>query len=181
MKKIINIILITCLIILIITITSCSNNNNIEPSKSPFPEFKGTDMNGNIITNDIFTKYDVTIVNFWNNGCGTCIQEMPELEDYYQEFKNKNINLIGIGTDSGDSDEKLKFAKEIIATKGVTYTNFSPDKNSELYKKFIPSLAGYPTTFIVDKEGNIIGNSIVGNVKKQDNVLRDRIDKITRK
>lgn len=181
MKKTINIITIVCLCILFITIVGCSNNSNIEPSKSPFPKFKGTDMNGNTITNDIFSNYDVTIVNFWNNGCGTCIQEMPELEEYYQEFKNKNINLIGIGTDSGDSEEKLNFAKEVIKTKGVTYINLSPDKSSELYKKFIPSITGYPTTFIVDKDGNIIGNSIVGNVKKQDTILRNRINKIINK
>ena len=145
-------------------------------SKTPFPEFSETDTEGNAVTNEIFADYDVTIVNFWNNGCGTCIEEMPELEEYYQEFKEKNINLIGVASDSGESEEQLETAREILAQKGVTYTNLSPDPDNALYHDFISQLAGYPTTYVIDSEGNIVGAPIVGNVKAQEDTLNSRLE-----
>lgn len=147
-------------------------------SKTPFPEFSETDTNGNAITSDIFADYDVTIVNFWNNGCGTCIAEMPDLEEMYQDFKEENINLIGVGADSGESEEQLATAQKILEEKGVTYQNISPDPENDFYKDFISEIAGYPTTYVVDSEGNIIGAPLVGDVKKQMDTLEKRINQI---
>lgn len=145
-------------------------------SKTPFPEFSETDMDGNTITNDIFSNYDVTIVNFWNNGCGTCIAEMPELEELYQQFQTQNINLIGVGADSGEGEEQLELARSILQEKGVTYQNISPDPEQDFYKDFVSDITGYPTTYVVDSEGNIIGAPLVGNVKAQMDSLQARID-----
>lgn len=88
-------------------LAGCGAGSQELVSKTPFPEFSETDTEGNSITNDIFAEYDVTIVNFWNNGCGTCIAEMPELEEMYQDFQQDNINLIGVGADSGEGEEQL--------------------------------------------------------------------------
>ena len=147
-------------------------------SKTPFPTFSETDMDGNAITSDIFAGYDVTIVNFWNNGCGTCIAEMPELEEMYQEFQKDNINLIGVGTDSGEGEEQMELARSILKEKGVTYPNISPDPENEFYQEFIAEIPGYPTTYIVDSEGNIVGAPLIGNVKEQMDRLQSRIDSI---
>ena len=160
----------------VLGLTACSSSNDELISKTPFPEFSEVDTQGNTITNDIFADYDATILNFWNNGCGTCIEEMPELEDYYQEFKEKNINLIGVASDSGESDEQLKTAQDILSEKGVTYTNLSPNPENTLYLDFISQLAGYPTTYVIDREGNIIGAPIVGNVKAQEDTLNARLE-----
>lgn len=157
----------------------CTSQDTQLISKTAFPEFSETDMDGNAVTNDIFSKYDATIVNFWNNGCGTCIEEMPELEEMFQNFKEQNINLIGVGADSGESEEHLSTAKEILSEKGVTYLNISPSPENNFYKDFISELAGYPTTYIVDSEGNIIGAPIIGNVKNQEDTLKERISNIT--
>lgn len=140
-------------------LTACSSSQEDLVSKTPFPEFS-----------------DATIVNFWNNGCGTCIEEMPELEELYQQFKEENINLIGVASDSGQSEEQLETAQNILSEKGVTYLNLSPDPENELYKDFIAQLAGYPTTYIVDRDGNIIGAPIIGNVKDQEDTLERRLE-----
>lgn len=147
-------------------------------SKDPFPEFSEVDTEGNSISNNIFSDYDVTIVNFWNNGCGTCIAEMPELEEMYQNFKGQNVNLIGVGADSGESGEQLATAQEILKEKGVTYPNISPDPKNDFYKNFIAEITGYPTTYIVDSEGNIVGAPVIGNVKEQLDTVQNRIDTI---
>lgn len=156
-------------------LTGCSSQDTQLISKTLFPKFSESDMEGSAVTNDIFSEYDATIVNFWNNGCGTCIEEMPELEEMYQDFKGQNINLIGVGADSGEGDEQLATAKEILTEKGVTYLNISPSPDGEFYKDFISDLTGYPTTYIVDNEGNIVGAPIIGNVKKQEDTLKERI------
>ncbi len=128
------------------------------------------------VSSDIFADYDATIVNFWNNGCGTCIEEMPELEEYYQDFEDQNINLMGVASDSGESEEQLETAREILEEKGVTYTNLSPDPENSLYQDFISQLTGYPTTYVVDSEGNIVGAPIIGNLKEQEETLNHRLE-----
>ena len=173
MKKMIAALLSACLVL---GTTACSSSQDDLVSKTPFPEFSEADTQGNKVTNDMFADYDATILNFWNNGCGTCIEEMPELEEYYQEFKEKNINLIGVASDSGESEEQLETAREILAQKGVTYTNLSPDPDNALYQDFISQLAGYPTTYVIDSEGNIVGAPIVGNVKAQEDTPNSRLE-----
>ena len=144
-------------------------------SKTPFPEFSEVDTEGNAITSDIFADYDATIVNFWNNGCGTCIAEMPELEELYQDFQERDINLIGVGADSGESQEQLDTAREILEEKGITYPNVSPDPEGSFYKDFIAEIFTYPTTYVVDSEGNIVGAAIAGNVKDQLETVEERL------
>lgn len=161
-----------------VLLAGCTAQETDLVSKEPFPEFSETDTNGNAVTSDIFADYDATIVNFWNNGCGTCIAEMPELEELYQEFKEQNINLIGVGADSGESEEQLATARKILEEKGVTYLNISPDSDNDFYKDFISEITGYPTTYIVDRDGNIIGAPIIGNVKDQMDTLQNRLDTI---
>ena len=102
---------------LVLGLSACSSSDELV-SKTPFPTFSEVDMEGNEVTNDIFSEYYATIVNFWNNGCGTCIEEMPELEEYFQDFQEKNINLIGVASDSGESEEQLETARKILKEKG---------------------------------------------------------------
>lgn len=174
MKKAIALVIST---VLLISAAGCGSSE-IEASVEAFPEIVGTDMDGNSVTSDIFAENSATVVNFWNNGCGTCIAEMPELEELCKELAAENVGLIGVGADSGESDEKLAESKEILASKGVTYLNISPDIESDFYKEFIGDITGYPTTYIVDSEGNIIGAPIIGDVKKQEEKLRERLDLI---
>ena len=167
--------------VLTLSLAACGSSSDELVSRTPFPQFSELDTQGNTVTSDIFADYDATIINFWNNGCGTCIAEMPELEEFYQEFKEKNINLIGVASDSGESDEQLKTAQKILSEKGVTYTNLSPDPENELYQDFISQLAGYPTTYVVDSEGNIVGAPIIGNVKEQEDTLNRRLEQAMEK
>ena len=85
MKKIVNLLL--ALSISVAVFSGCSSEKSDLVSKTPFPEFSETDTEGNTIDNSIFSEYDVTIVNFWSNGCGSCVEEMPDLEKMYQELK----------------------------------------------------------------------------------------------
>ncbi len=176
MKKIVNLLL--ALSISVAVFSGCSSEKSDLVSKTPFPEFSETDTEGNSIDNSIFSEYDVTIVNFWSNGCGSCVEEMPDLEKMYEELKEKKINLIGVGVDSGESEENLKTAQEILSAKGVTYRNISPNPENEFYRDFISQINGYPTTYLVDNQGNIVGAPIIGVVMGQEETLNNRIETI---
>ena len=103
---------------------------------------------------------------------------MPELEEMYQQFKERNINLIGVGTDSGESDEQLAAAREILTGKGVSYINISPSPENSFYKEFVADIFTFPSTYIVDREGNIIGAALAGNVKGQLDTVESRLELI---
>lgn len=177
MKKGSSLLLAAALLLAALTGCSAGEDNSLV-SKTPFPAFTEVDTQGNPVSSEIFADYDATIVNFWNNGCGSCIAEMPELEELYQELQERNINLIGVGTDSGESREQLDTAWEILREKGVTYINISPDPEGAFYQDFVAELSTYPTTCIVDRAGNIVGADIVGNVKKQLDIVEARLDLI---
>lgn len=164
----------------ILSLTGCVSTE-IEATKKPFPEFEGVDFEGNTMNNDIFKDYDATVINFWTNGCGSCIAEMPELEDYFQNFKDRKINLIGVAASAGESDESKITSETILKEKGVTYSNLIPDNKSSFYTDFIGDIAGYPITYIVDSEGNMIGAPLIGVVKKQEDNLMKRLDEVVGK
>ncbi|MEI3347482.1 MAG: TlpA disulfide reductase family protein [Dysosmobacter sp.] len=130
--------------VLVLGLTACASSHDELVTRTPFPTFSEVDTQGNPVTNDIFADYDATIVNFWNNGCGTCIAEMPELEEYYQAFKEENINLIGVASDSGESDEQLETAQDILEEKSVTYINLSPNPETTCIRSSFPSWRGIP-------------------------------------
>lgn len=176
MKKITSLCL--AMVMSAVVLIGCGTQDSELVTKTPFPEFSETDMEGNTITNDMFGEYEVTIVNFWNNGCGTCIAEMPDLEELYQDFQDENINLIGVGADSGENQEQFELAKSILQEKGVTYRNISPNPDHSFYQDFVSDLTGYPTTYIVDKEGNMVGAPLIGDVKNQMDTLEQRIEQI---
>lgn len=177
MKKILSLLFAAALMTAALAGCSSGEDNSLV-TKEAFPTFDEVDAAGNAVSSSIFGDYDATIVNFWNNGCGTCIEEMPELEELYQNWKEQNINLIGVGTDSGENEETLSTAQEILSEKGVTYINISPNPENDFYKDFVSQIFSYPTTYIVDSEGNIIGAPIVGNVKSQMDTVEERLDLI---
>lgn len=174
MKKRFSLLLAAALTLAALVGCSAGKENELV-SKTPFPEFSEADTQGNMVSSDIFADYDATIINFWSNGCGTCIEEMPQLEKLYHQFRERNINLIGVGTDSGTDEEQLETARNILKEKGVTYVNLSPDPEGAFYQDFISKVFTYPTTYIVDNEGNIIGAPIAGNVQKQIDTVNERL------
>lgn len=176
MKKIISVVLsAACLLLL-----AACGNGEIKTTIEPFPEFEGVDFAGNEVNNEIFKDYDATVVNFWSNGCGSCIAEMPELEEYYRSFKERNINLIAVAVSGGDSEEERARAEEILKEKSVTYQNIIPHVESAFYKDFIGNITGYPITYLVDGEGNMVGAPLVGVVKNQEDALMKRLDEMTK-
>ena len=149
-------------------------------SMQKFPAFEGKDLDGNTVKSDeLFSANAVTVVNFWFTTCNPCVGELSELDALNKELANKGGALIGVNTFTLDGDEKaIAEAKEVLAKKGATYQNiyFGSDGDAG---KFVENVFAYPTTYVVDRNGNIVGDPIVGAVtgKTQAEALQAQIDK----
>ena len=144
-----------------------------------FPAFEGKDLDGNTVKSDeLFSANAVTVVNFWFTTCNPCVGELSELDALNKELAEKGGSLIGVNTFTLDGDETaISEAKDVLAKKGATYQNVYFDSDGEA-GKFTSNIFAYPTTYVVDRSGNIVGEPIVGAIteKKQAETLQKLID-----
>ncbi len=116
--------------------------------------FQTTTLDGKVVTEDIFSDADITIVSIWGTYCPNCIEEMPDYAKLYQALPG-NINLIGLLNDVYDGiDSNVSEAKEILSDAGADFMNLRT--SDDLYD-IVSSLQYVPSSFLVDSEGHIIG------------------------
>ncbi len=148
-------------------------------SMQKFPAFEGKDLDGNTVKSDeLFSGNAVTVVNFWFTTCNPCVGELAELDALNKELAEKGGALIGVNTFTLDGDEAaISEAKNVLAKKGATYQNVYFDSDGEA-GKFTTNIFAYPTTYVVDRSGNIVGEPIVGAIteKKQAETLQKLIE-----
>ena len=148
-------------------------------SMQKFPAFEGKDLDGNTVKSDeLFSANAVTVVNFWFTTCNPCVGELSELDALNKELAKKGGALIGVNTFTLDGDEAaISEAKDVLAKKGATYQNVYFDSDGEA-GKFVTNIFAYPTTYVVDRNGNIVGEPIVGAIteEKQAETLQTLID-----
>ena len=149
-------------------------------SMQKFPTFEGKDLDGNTVKSDeLFSANAVTVVNFWFTTCNPCVGELSELDALNKELAEKGGSLIGVNTFTLDGDEAaISEAKDVLAKKGATYQNVYFNSDGEA-GKFTTNIFAYPTTYVVDRNGNIVGEPIVGAIteKNQAEALQAQIDK----
>ena len=149
-----------------------------DDSAVKFPAFEGKDLDGNPVTSELFKNNAVTVVNFWFSACAPCIGELSELNALNEELKLKGGAVIGINADTIGGDESMIMeAKSILEKKGAAYQNVYFPVESEA-GKLTYSITAFPTTMVVDRNGNIVGEAILGGINNetQMKVLQDLID-----
>ena len=148
-------------------------------SMQKFPTFEGKDLDGNTVKSDeLFSGNAVTVVNFWFTTCNPCVGELSDLDALNKELAEKGGSLIGVNTFTLDGDEAaISEAKDVLAKKGATYQNVYFNSDGEA-GKFTTNIFAYPTTYVVDRNGNIVGEPIVGAIteKNQAETLQKLID-----
>ena len=158
---------------------SDTSNPPDDGSMQKFPAFEGKDLDGNTVKSDeLFSGNAVTVVNFWFTTCNPCVGELAELDALNKELAEKGGALIGVNTFTLDGDEAaISEAKDVLAKKGATYQNVYFDSDGEA-GKFTTNIFAYPTTYVVDRSGNIVGEPIVGAIteKKQAETLQKLIE-----
>ena len=146
-----------------------------------FPSFEGKDLDGNEVKSDeLFSANAVTVVNFWFTTCSPCVGELGDLDALNKELADKGGALIGVNAFTLDGDETaIADAKDVLAKKGATYQNVYFDSNSPA-GAFTANIFAFPTTYVVDRNGNIVGEPIVGAIteKNQAETLQTLIDQV---
>ena len=160
---------------------SGSTGNKADDSSLPkFPAFEGKDLDGNTVkSSDLFSGNAVTVVNFWFTTCGPCVGELGDLDALNKDLSGKGGALIGINAFTLDGNEAaISEAKDVLTQSGATYQNVYFDSGSEA-GKFVESIYAYPTTYVVNRSGRIVGDPIVGAItsKAQADALQAQIDK----
>lgn len=144
-----------------------------------FPAFEGKDLDGHDVkSSELFSGSAVTVVNFWFTTCGPCVGELSELDALNKELADKGGTLIGINAFTLDGDKAaISDAKDVLQQSGAAYRNvyFASDSDAG---RFTENIYAYPTTYVVDRNGNIVGDPIVGAIteKKQAETLQQLID-----
>lgn len=128
--------------------------------------FETTDIDGNSYTESVFGDYDLTLVNAFTTWCSPCVNEMPELEQLYQELKDQGVGVVGmvmdtVGDDGKTDEEVVKKAQALKEKTGVTYPLLIPDAG--MLNGRIQGLQSFPESFFVDKNGNIVSDAIMGS------------------
>ena len=134
-----------------------------------FNNISGKDFDGNDVDESLFSKNAVTVMNFWFTGCKPCVAELSKLNELNDAIKSMGGEVVGVNTDTFDGKEStIKEAKKILESQGAKYRNFALDANSDA-GKYASKIMAFPTTILVDRKGNVVGEPMVGGIDNQDN------------
>ena len=149
--------------------SSDNSSSKSDESTGVFQGFKGKDLDGNDVDDSLFAKNKVTVVNFWFSGCKPCVGELSKLNELNEKLKEMGGEVVGINTDTLDNNEAgIKEAKEILKAQDASYKNLTFDSNSTV-GKYAGNIMAFPTTVLVDKDGNIVGEPFMGGIDDQSN------------
>lgn len=144
-------------------------NGDMSAAVPTFPTFTGKDLDGNDVDSSIFSQNAVTVVNFWFSGCKPCVDEMDDLNALNQRIQEQGGEVIGINTETLDGNaDNIAAAKQILEQAGAAFRNIYFDSASDA-GKFALGIMAFPTTCVVDRQGNIVGEPIMGGIDKEDN------------
>ena len=186
MKTIKRILPFAIVLVMVLSLAGCNqtNSQNADSAQTAdifetFPDFEGKDFDGNDVDQTLFAENDVTVLNFWFNGCSACVNEMPGLEKFNEKLREKGAEIVGVNVQIAQDEEALEEAKEILSKQGVTYKNIYITGGEDA-EKYVGNIFSFPTTILVDKSGKIIGSQIVGAIdgEKRMQAILDVIDDI---
>ena len=158
-------------------------SQSMAQTASTFPQFEGKDLDGNSVSSSLFADNAFTVVNFWFSTCGPCVAELGDLDALNKELNERDGSVVGINTFTfDDNKDAIAAAKEILKKKGASYTNLTFASDSEA-GKFAEKIMAFPTTFVVDRDGNIVGDPIMGSIAEgnQNKALKQRIKEVIEK
>ena len=153
-------------------------SQSMTQTASTFPQFEGKDLDGNSVNSSLFADNAFTVVNFWFSGCKPCVAELGDLDKLNQTVKAQGGEVIGINTETlDDNADAIATAKQILQTKGASYRNITFASGSEA-GKFALNIMSFPTTYVIDRNGKIVGEPVLGGITNENSMkqLQENID-----
>lgn len=135
-----------------------------EESAPIFITFEGTDLEGNTVSQDIFTRSKLTMVNVWATYCNPCLREMPGLGELAAEYDESEFQIIGVVSDVREGEDQT-LVERLIQETGADYPHLLA--NDSISQTILSGVSAVPTTFFFDGEGAYLGG-VVGSAEKSD-------------
>ena len=149
--------------------SSDDNKKDSSKASSVFSDFSGEDFDGNKVDDSLFSGNAVTVVNFWFTGCKPCVAELSKLNELNDAIKSMGGEVVGINIETFDGNKTaIKEAASVLESQGVKYRNLSIDSSSAA-GKYASEIMAFPTTILVDRNGNIVGEPMLGGIDNKDN------------
>ena len=146
-----------------------TDQNDSSEEITPFKSFSGKDLDGNSVDESLFSNNAVTVVNFWFTGCKPCVAELSKLNELNDAIKSMGGEVVGINTETFDGNQDaIKEAAAVLESQGAKYRNLSIDSASAA-GKYASDIMAFPTTILVDRNGNIVGEPMLGGIDNQEN------------
>ena len=142
---------------------SVSDGPSSEGEPAPiYITFEGTDLDGNTVSQDVFSQSKLTMVNVWATYCNPCLREMPGLGELAAEYDPAEFQLIGIVSDVMEGGDQT-LVEDLVQETGAAYPHLLA--NESINQAILSSVSGVPTTFFFDGEGAYLGG-VVGSAEK---------------
>ena len=125
--------------------------------------FEGTDLDGNTVSQEIFSQSKLTMVNVWATYCNPCLSEMPGLGELAEEYDVSEFQIIGIVSDVWEGEDQT-LVESLIQETRADYLHLLA--NDSIGQAILSSVSGVPTTFFFDGEGAYLGG-VVGSAEKE--------------
>lgn len=131
----------------------------------PFQNMDTVDLDGNKVDSSVFAENTLTMVNVWNLGCSPCIQEIPALGQLHKDYADKGVAVMGLYYNFGEdlSEADRKEIGEVMENAEADYPQILASL-SMLEHKELGQIEGFPTTFFVDAQGNVVDVESRGKV-----------------
>lgn len=144
-----------------------------------FPSFDGKDLDGKKVNSKkLFSGNKVTVVNFWFTTCKPCVGELKDLEALNKKLAKKGGEVVGVNAYTLDGDKSaIAEAKKLLEKKDISYKNIW-FKSDSAAGKLTSGLYSFPTTYVIDSKGKVVGKPIVGSItsSEQKKALNDLIE-----
>ena len=149
--------------------SSDNKQNDSSEASSVFTDFSGEDFDGNKVDDSLFSGNAVTVVNFWFTGCKPCVAELSKLNELNDAIKSMGGEVVGINTETFDGNKTaIKEAASVLESQDAKYRNLSIDSSCAA-GKYASEIMAFPTTILVDRNGNIVGEPMLGGIDNKDN------------
>ncbi len=134
----------------------------------PAPEWRTTDLDGNPHALADY-RGKVVVLDFWHRGCNWCIHGMPQVKQLVEDFKGRNVTILGINSDEDASDARFVIEKAQL--------NYLTLKNEQMRISRAHNVTAYPSVIVIDTKG-VIRRVHVGyspNLRRDTRALIDEL------
>ena len=137
--------------------------------------FQGTDLEGNPVSQDVFKKSRLTMVNVWATYCNPCLSEMPGLGELAAEYDGSEFQVIGIVSDVKEGEDQT-LVESLVQQTGADYPHLLA--NDSIGQALLAGVTGVPTTFFFGEDGAYLGG-VVGAAEKStwEEIIREFLEK----